>query len=52
MEEKEKEIIYQAIRSHGDDFWNDSEGGWNGYLFEDILKYLSKDGFDLKLVKL
>ena len=50
MEKEEKEKVYQAIKNHGDSFWNDSEHGWNGYLFEDILSYLEKDGLDLKLV--
>jgi len=53
MEEEEIVKVYQAIRKHGDSFWNDTDelSGWNGYLFEDILMCLEKDGLDLRLVQ-
>jgi len=57
MKEEELEIVYKAIEAHGDSFWNDpsegneKDGNWNGYLFEEILDMLEKDGYELKLVK-
>jgi len=56
LEEKEK--VYECIRNDGDSFWNDldffDEAGetWNGYLFDDLLKILEKNGYDLVLKKL
>ena len=60
MKEEELKIVHEAIDNHGDNFWNDpSEGNvienkdecWNGYLFDEILDMLRKDGYSLKLVK-
>ena len=58
MEREELEVVYKAIDKYGDGFWNDpSEGNeegnpsWNGYLFDEILEMLEKDGYELKLVK-
>lgn len=53
MDEKSKKKVYDAIRKHGDSFWNDKamtqdDGNW--LLFEDILSYLNKEGLDLELV--
>lgn len=52
MEEKEKEKVYESIGKHGDSFWKEDSNGWNGYLFDEILEMLEKDGLDLKLTKL
>lgn len=60
MKKEELELVYDAIDGHGDSFWNDPsegnergniDGSWNGYLFEEILDMLKKDGYDLRVVK-
>jgi hypothetical protein len=48
MNEKEREIVYDSIKKHGDSFWNTGDDDdWNGYLVEDIEEYLKKEGFEL-----
>ena len=63
IEEKRGDIIkassirrvYASIKKHGDDFWNDTlvDAGksWNGFLFDEVLEMLEKDGLDLELVE-
>ena len=57
MERNEKEVVYAAVRKHGDAFWNNGSGdsmtkdGWNGYLFDEMLSFLDKEGYDLALRK-
>ena len=58
MRKEELEVVHEAINRHGDSFWNDpSEGNeignasWNGYLFDEVVDMLEKDGYELKLVK-
>ena len=52
MERNEKEVVYAAVRKHGDYFWNDGRGDWwNGYLFDEMLSFLDKEGYDLALRK-
>lgn len=54
MKKQEIDKVYDAIINHGDSFWNDCEKykNWNGYLFADIIEYLKKEGYDLKLISL
>ena len=58
MKEKELELVYEAIDNHGDSFWNDPSEGevmgaedWNGYLFDDVVEMLEKNGYGLRIVK-
>ena len=54
MDDEDKSIVHEAIKSHGDDFWREGKngGGWNGFLFDEIVKLLNQDGYDLKVVRL
>jgi hypothetical protein len=55
MDDINKLIVHRAIRKHGDDFWNDKDipdEEWNGFLFDEILSILEKEGYTLELVKL
>jgi len=51
MNNRDRQIVYEAIRKYGDDFWNDTEtpDGWNAFLFDEILAMLRKAGFTLEL---
>lgn len=64
MKKEELDIVHKAIDKHGDSFWNDPSsnpddnnamedlnGNWNGYLFDEVVNMLEKDGYDLELVK-
>ena len=55
IDDEAKEIVYASIRKHGDDFWNeagiDPGKSWNGYLFDEILEMLEKDGLCLKVTE-
>ena len=43
MKDSQIEIVKQAIKEHGDDFWKEG----NEHLFDDILEYIHKAGYDL-----
>lgn len=62
MKKEELEVVHETIDKHGDSFWNDPSSNpndnnamvdpsWNGYLFDEVVDMLNKDGFDLVLVK-
>ncbi len=61
MTRKDLKLIDDAIIEHGDDFWNDEnelyveegeqEGPNRGWIIEELLDILYKEGLDLKVVK-
>jgi len=55
MTKEELKIVHEAIEQFGDSFWkdiNEVEGlEGNKYLFDEIITYVNKHGYDLKLEK-
>ena len=53
MKEEEIQIVHKAIEQFGDSFWNekpDEDMVSNKYLFNDILSYINKAGYDFQLI--
>ena len=53
MNKPEIDIVYDCITEFGDEFWNeepDEDMVSNKYLFNDILTYVNKAGYDFQLI--
>jgi len=54
IKESSKRQVYAVIKKHGDSFWNDCDKAgktWNGFLFDEVLDMLGREGLDLELVE-
>lgn len=56
MNNSDMKIVHECIDKFGDSFWKDFDEVEglvsNKYLFDDIIKYVNKAGYDLQLIKL